>query len=61
MTSNGPQSEDTLKNEVRKKIIHYHQLYADKPDPVVFPPITVNTSDLVYDDFVRLLFLNAHR
>ena len=33
----------------------------DKPDPVVFLPITVNTLDLVYDDFVRLLFLNAHR
>jgi hypothetical protein len=26
---------------VRKKILHYRQLYADKPDPIIFLPVTV--------------------
>ena len=42
------------------KIRHYRQIYADRPDPIVFLPITVSTSGRVYDDFVRLLFLHAH-
>ncbi len=42
----------------RMKIRHYRQIYAD---PTVFLPITVSTSGRVYEDFVRLLFLHAHR
>ena len=43
------------------KIRHYRQIYADRPDPIVFLPITVSTSGRVYEDFARLLFLHAHR
>ncbi len=46
---------------VRKKIIHYHQLYIDRPEPIVFIPVAVDTSDHIYDDFLRLLFLHPHR
>ena len=45
----------------RKKIIHYHQLYIDRPDPIVFMPVAVDTSGRIYDDFLRLLFLDSHR
>jgi hypothetical protein len=50
-----------LKNTARKKILHYRQLYADLPDPMVFMPVAVNTSGRLYDDFVRLFFLHARR
>ena len=43
------------------KIRSYRQIYADRPDPIVFLTITVNTSGSVYEDFVRMLFLHAHR
>jgi len=43
------------------KIRHYRQIYADRPDPIVFLPIAVNTSGRVYEDFPRLLFLHEHR
>ncbi len=45
---------------VRKKIIHYRQLYIDHPEPIVFMPVAVDTSDRIYDDFLRLLFLHTH-
>ncbi len=47
----------------RKKIIHYHcdQLYIDRPDPIAFMSVAVDTSGRIYDDFLRLLFLHAHR
>jgi hypothetical protein len=43
------------------KIRHYRQIYADRPDLIVFLPITVNTSGRVYEDFARLFFLHTHR
>jgi hypothetical protein len=43
------------------KIQHYRQIYADRPDPIVFLPITVSTSGRVYEDLARLLFLHTHR
>jgi hypothetical protein len=46
---------------VTSKIRHYRQIYADRPDPIVFLPITVRTSGRVYEDFVRLFFLHVHR
>ncbi len=46
---------------VRKKIIHYLQLYLDRPEPIAFMPGGVDTSGRIYDDFLRLLFLHAHR
>ena len=45
----------------RKKIIHYRQLYIDRPEPIAFMPVAVDTSGRIYDDFLRLLFLHAHR
>jgi hypothetical protein len=41
----------------RAKIIHYRQLYLNRPDPIAFLPVTVDTSDHIYDDFSQLLFL----
>ena len=45
----------------RKKIIHYRQLYLDRPEPIDFMSVVVDTSGRIYDDFLRLLFLHAHR
>ena len=56
-----PEPDGTLKVVVRKKIIHYHQLYIDLPEPIAFMPVAVDTSVRIYDDFLRLLFLDAHR
>ena len=33
----------------------------DHPDPIVFLSLSVNTSDRLYDDFTRDLFLHDHR
>ena len=56
-----PHLDGTLKNTVRKKIRHYRQFYTDKSDPIIFMSGVVNTSGLVYDDFVRLIFLYVYR
>jgi hypothetical protein len=56
-----PEPDGTIKVVVRKKIIHYHQLYIDRPEPIVFMPVALDTSDRIYDDFLRLLFLDTHR
>ncbi len=50
-----------LRAVVRRKILHYHQLYINRPDPVAFMPVEVDTSDLIYDDFSRLLLQHANR
>ena len=56
-----PEPDGALKSVTRAKIIHYRQVYLNCPDPIAFIPLTVDTSDRVYDDFSRLLFLHAHR
>ncbi len=56
-----PKPDGTLKVVPTKKIIHYRQLYIDRPDTIVFIPVAVDTSDGIYDDFLRLLFLHAYR
>jgi hypothetical protein len=56
-----PKPDGTLKVVDRKKIIHYHQLYIDHPEPIAFMPVAVDTSDRIYDDFLRLIFLHDHR
>ena len=60
-STGAPQPDGALKNAASKKIRHYRQLYADKPDPVIFLSVSANTSGRIYDDFVCLLFLHAHR
>jgi hypothetical protein len=62
ISSNGVlQPDDALKNADRQKIIHHSQLSADLPDPIVFMTVVANTSGRLYDDFLRLLFLDNHR
>ena len=53
--------DGALKVVPRKKIIHYRQLYIDRPDPIAFMPVAVDTEGRIYDDFLRLLFLHDHR
>ena len=50
-----------VKKGVRDKIRHYRQIYLNRPDPITFMSLALDTSDRVYDDFNRLLFLCAHR
>ena len=54
------QSDGPLNNVDRIKIRHYRQVYSDRSDPIVFLSVVVNTLGRVYDDFVRLLFLDTH-
>ena len=56
-----PELDGVLRAVTRKKILHYHQLYIDRPEPIAFMPVSVDTSGRIYDDFLRLLFLHAHR
>ena len=60
-STGAPQSDGVLNTAGRNKIRHYRQIYADRPDPIVFLPVSVSTSGRVYDDFTRLFFLHAHR
>ncbi len=56
-----PDLDGDVRVVVRKKILHYHQLYINRPDPIVFLPAAVDTTGHIYDDFSRLLFLHANR
>ncbi len=56
-----PELDGALREVDRAKILHYHQLYLNRPDPIVFLPAAADTTGRVYDDFSRLLFLHAHR
>ena len=60
-STGAPQSDGDLNTTARKKMRHYRQIYADRPDPIIFLPVSVSTSGRVYDDFTRLFFLHAHR
>ena len=50
-----------LKAVVRIKIRHYRNLYLNRPDPIVFIPLVVDTTGSLYDDFIRLPLLHDHR
>ncbi len=56
-----PELDGTLREVHRKEILHYRQLYINRPDPIVFLPAVVDTTGRLYDDFSRLLFLHTHR
>ena len=59
--SDGPPEPDgTLREVVRIKIRNYRNVYLNRPDPIVFIPLGVDTTGHVYDEFIRLLFLNTH-
>ena len=44
-----PESDGVLRTVTRKKILLYRQLYLDRPEPISFLPVVVDTSDRVYD------------
>ena len=56
-----PDLDGALRVVAMAKIHHYRQLYINRPEPIAFMPVAVDTSGRVYDDFSRLLFLHAHR
>ena len=56
-----PDPDGALKQVARIKIRHYRNIYLNHPDPIVFIPLAVDTTGRVYDEFIRLLFLHAHR
>ncbi len=37
-SNDAPHPDDAVKNAVRKKILHYRQVYVDKTDPIIFSP-----------------------
>jgi hypothetical protein len=56
-----PDPDGDLKEVDRIKIRHYRNVYLNRPDPIVFLSLSVDTTDRLYDDFIRLLFLHTHR
>jgi len=56
-----PEPDGVLKAVARAKVLHYQQLYINRPDPIPFIPVVVDTEDRIYDDFGRLLFMHDHR
>ncbi len=61
MSDGAPESGGVLQKVVRDKIRHYCQKHLNQPDPITFMPVVVDTSDHIYDDFNRLLFLHVQR
>ena len=56
-----PEPDGALKAMTRAKIRHYRQLYRNRPDPIAFLPVAVDTSGRIHDDFSCQLFLHTHR
>jgi hypothetical protein len=50
---------NALREAARKKILHYRQLYINRPDPIAFLPAAVDTTGRLYDEISRLLFLGV--
>jgi hypothetical protein len=60
-TDCAPDPDGALRTVSRAKIRHYRQLYINRPEPIAFMPVAVDTTGRIYEDFSRLLFLHAHR
>ena len=56
-----PDPDGELKEVVRIKIRHYRNVYLNRPDPIAFIPLAVDTTGRLYDEFIRSLFLHAQR
>ena len=56
-----PDPNGAIKEVIRIKIRHYRNVYLNHPDPIVFVPLATDTTGRLYDEFIRLLFLLAHR
>ena len=59
-TDGSPEPDGALRTVARAKIRHYRQLYINRPEPIAFMPVAVDTVGRIHDDFSRLLFLYAH-
>ena len=53
--------DGAFKDVARIKIRHYRNLYLNRPDPIAFIPLAVDTARRLYDDFIRLFLLHVHR
>ncbi len=60
-TDGAPEPDGVLRTVVRAKIRHYRQLYMNRPEPIAFMSVVVDTTGRIYEDFSRLLFLHDHR
>jgi hypothetical protein len=49
-------SHGTLKVVSRKKIIHYLQLYIDRPEPIAFMPVAVEPEESGHFRFLTFVF-----
>jgi hypothetical protein len=56
-----PEPDGVPRVVTRKQILHYHQLYINRPDPIAFLPSVVDTTGQLHDDFSRLLFPHVNR
>jgi hypothetical protein len=56
-TDGAPEPDGALRTVTRAKIHHYRQLYINRPEPITFMPVTVDTAGRIYEDFSRLLFV----
>ncbi len=50
-SDDAPELDGALREVARKKILYYHQLYINRPDPIVFLPADADTTGRLYDDF----------
>jgi hypothetical protein len=61
LTIHNKQHIDVLNNVARIKNNHYRQKYAELPAPVVFMSVPASTSGRINEQFLHLMFLDAHR
>ena len=47
-----PDPDGSLKEVVRSKICHYRNVYLNRPDPISFLPLVVDTTVRLYDNFI---------
>jgi hypothetical protein len=51
-----PDPDGDLQGAVRIKIRHYRNVYLNRPDPITFFQLEVDTSGRIFDDSLRDLF-----
>ena len=51
----------TLENMARRKVRKYRQAYASRQVPFAFIPCIVSTSGRIHAEFLRFLYILAHR
>ncbi len=47
-TDGVPESDGALRTVARAKIRHYRQLYINRPEPIAFIPVPVDTTGRIY-------------